>query len=114
MRETNLLIQDFNTLCIKEEVESSQEYINLNITLEDETNDFTHKKSPFPNFIPYYFIPLSSNNLKIKIRLKVNSKIEKDLEYIFMDLQDLSKICGVITPIKYKLKIIQSLIWFDD
>lgn len=114
MREISVYIPDFNTIRIKDEGDENEDYIIINLTLENDVNNFTHHLSPFNKYKSFRILPLSNNNLKIKIRLRHNDKIDKDLEYIFMDPQDLSDLCGIITPLQYKLRIIESLVLFDD
>jgi hypothetical protein len=114
MRQTTLEIENFNLINIRDETDDDLDYINLNLTLENSEMSFYHENSPFFRWIRYHILHLTQDNLKIKIRLRHNDKIDKDLEYIFMDIQTLSELTGTITPIQYKIRIIESLALFDD
>lgn len=114
MRQTTLEVENFNLIHIRDEPDENQDYINLNLTLENSEMTFYHENSPFFKWIRYHILHISQDKLKIKIRLRHNDKIDKDLEYIFMDLQTLSQLTGTITPIQYKIRIIESLALFDD
>ena len=114
MREITWEIPDFNILYLREEADEEDSYINLCITLHDNRCDFQNKNSPFFKLTKYHIVPFTEDYQKIKIRLRHNDKIDKDLEFLFMNIDNLCGLCGTITPLQYKIKLIESLSLFED
>ena len=115
MRETTLEIPGFNTLIIRvDDDEYDETYIMLCITLLNIDTNFKDYKSPFLKISQNYIVPFTENYNKIKFRFRRNDKIDKDLEYLFMPIDKLSQFSGTITPLRYKIKIIEAFSLFDD
>ena len=110
MRSISLDIPDFNTLNLSEKEDSQDNYINLNITLSNDELDFNDENSPFIKYV----MPIYSGGKVINIRLWLNDKTKKELDYIFITPEELTELTGTITPLQYKIKIIQALALFDD
>lgn len=114
LREMVIGIADFNSMYLKENNDHENNYINLQITLEDEEKKFDHELSPFKIFIQNSLFPITNNYKEINIRLRLNPMIENILEYIFMSSEQLSQYTGTITPLQYKIKLLKMLGQLDE
>ena len=115
MREIELLIPDFNVLVIKEFIcDINPLYLKIKITLKNNINNFNSNSCPFDKNINKNKIPFCNKFKSIEISLFKNDMIEKILEYLFSDQDSLTTYSGNITPMGYKIKLIESLCLFDD
>jgi hypothetical protein len=115
MPEFNLNIPDFTNLNITYSEEVITNYINISIKIEDDCElNFMNQGSPFSDNFEKNVMASDTKFKEIRLYLRYNDKINKDLEYLFMDNDLLIEYCGTITPLQYKIKLIKSLILFDD
>ena len=113
VRSFNLQIPDFSSVTISYDETIVDDNQNLILSIKINDNK-TFVNSIFSKCLSLNPGSCEFSKEELNLKLNLNQKIKKDLEYLFMDDDQLATYTNTITPIQYKVKIIQGLILFDN